>query len=62
MGTLRSMTDHSGEVINDVVLGESINPDFPAGTPCGFAWDDARLPNGRIKSDGSIVLDQPEDL
>ena len=54
------MQDHSGEEINGVILGDSINPDYPEGTPCPYAWDDARLPNGRIRSDNSIVIDVAE--
>lgn len=54
MGTLRAMTDHSGEVVNGITLGDSINPSGP----CPFAWDDSRLPNGILHADGTITPDE----
>lgn len=53
MGTLRAMTDHTGEVVNGVTLGQPVNP---AGM-CPFAWDDSALPNRLLQADGTIVPD-----
>jgi hypothetical protein len=57
MGTLRSTTDHSGLVVNGVILGEPVEID---GNPETYEWDHSAFPNGEIDADGSIILDEEE--
>jgi hypothetical protein len=57
MGTLRSEKDFSGNVVNGVILGDPIEID---GNPATFEWDDSAFPNGVIKKDGTIVVDEPD--
>jgi hypothetical protein len=63
MGTLRSKTDHTGKVVNGITLGDPArdvdNNDEPVGE---YRWDDSRLPNGVIEDDGTITLDETDDL
>ena len=55
MGTLRSLTDHSGMSVNGVTLGDPVELDDD---PATFEWDDSRLPNGEIDEEGSITIDE----
>jgi len=55
MGTLRSLTDHSGMEVNGVTLGEPVELDDD---PATFEWDDGRFPNGEIDEDGNIIVDK----
>lgn len=48
MGTLRSLTDHSGRTVNGVLLGQPVER---AGV---YAWDDSALPGGWLNDDGTI--------
>ena len=57
MGTLRSTTDHSGMIVNGVILGQPVEVD---GNPDTYEWDDSAFPNGEIKADGTIIVDEPE--
>jgi YD repeat-containing protein len=57
MGTLRSTTDHSGLVVNGVLLGDPVDID---GDPETFEWDDSAFPQGEIDADGNITLDEEE--
>jgi hypothetical protein len=65
MGTLRSSSDCSGLLVNGITLGEptftdvvlSLDPD-----PLLFAWDDPRLPNGVIEDEGTITIDETDDM
>lgn len=65
MGTLRSASDCSDLIINNVTLGEptftDVMPPLEDG-PLMFAWDDPRLPSGVIEDDGAITLDQTDEL
>lgn len=68
MGTLRSKTNVSGLVVNEVTLG--IAPiSLVDGTPpqagdsisdLWFIWDDSAFPNGVVNSDGSVTVDEEE--
>jgi hypothetical protein len=63
MGTLRSITDHTGLMVNGITLGQPArdmdNNDEPIGE---YRWDDSRLPNGVIEDDGTITLDETDDV
>lgn len=54
MGTLRSSTDHSGMLVNGIILGDPVELDDDPNT---WQWDDNRIPNGEILADGTIVID-----
>jgi hypothetical protein len=63
MGTLRSMTDHTGMAVNGLTLGEAVrnlDEDGEALSDSEYRWDDSRLPNGEITSDGEIIVDETE--
>jgi hypothetical protein len=65
MGTLRSMTDHTGLIVNKITLGEPARDTDDDGEPLPdseYFWDDSRLPNGVIKDDGTITLDETDDV
>lgn len=51
MGTLRSLTDHSGLVVNGVLLGQPVEID---GDPATFEWDDSAFPNAWLDAEGTI--------
>jgi len=57
MGTLRSTTDHTGLVVNGVILGDPVDID---GDPETFEWDDSAFPQGEIDADGNITIDEEE--
>ena len=63
MGTLRSETNHTGLMVNGITLGEPScdmdDNDEPVGE---YRWDDSRLPNGVVENDGTITLDEIEDV
>jgi hypothetical protein len=54
MGTLRSLTDHSGMTVNGILLGSPVELDDD---PLTFEWDDHRIPSGEIDADGNITVD-----
>ena len=54
MGTLRSLTNHSGMIVNGVTLGEPVELDDD---PSTFEWDDSRFPNGECEVvDGVLIV------
>ena len=55
MGTLRSLTDHSGMSVNGVTLGDPVELDDD---PSTFEWDDSRFPDGVIDAEGNITVDE----
>ena len=55
MGTLRSLTDHSGMSVNGVTLGDPVELDDD---PATFEWDDSRFPDGVIDYEGNITVDE----
>jgi hypothetical protein len=57
MGTLRSTTDHSGLVVNGVILGEPVEID---GNPETYEWDDSAFPQGEIDAEGNVTPDEGE--
>jgi hypothetical protein len=57
MGTLRSLTDHSGMIVNGVILGDPVELDDD---PLSFEWDDSRFPDGVIDDEGKITIDEVE--
>jgi hypothetical protein len=62
MGTLRSMTDHTGRMVNGITLGEPARDVDDNGEPVGeYRWDDSRLPNGLIDHSGEITLDEVDE-
>lgn len=63
MGTLRSMTDHTGLDINGITLGQPVQDTDDEGVPlpgAEYRWDDARLPAGVLLADGTVVPDDME--
>jgi len=63
MGTLRSASDCSGMEVNDITLGQPARDVDDNDEPVGeYRWDDSRLPNGVIEDDGTITLDETEDV
>jgi hypothetical protein len=64
MGTLRSASDCSGLVVNGVTLGDPTFTDemHTDADPILFAWDDSRFPSGVIEDDGSVTLDETDDV
>ena len=52
MGRLWSTTDHTGLVVDGIILGDPIELDED---PTTYEWDDHRIPNGEILADGTIV-------
>lgn len=56
MGTLRSLTDHSGLVINGILLGQ------PAEQDGMYVWDDSSLPNGELDENGIIIIKELDDF
>jgi hypothetical protein len=54
MGTLRSHTNHTGMVVDGVLLGDPVELDDD---PTTYEWDDHRIPTGEILADGTIVPD-----
>jgi len=54
MGTLRSLTDHTGMVVNGITLGSPVELDDD---PSTYEWDDHRIPSGTIDADGVITVD-----
>lgn len=53
MGTLHSLTNHTGIDINGVTLGEPIETD---GDPATYEWDDSRLPEGWLDENGDLEV------
>jgi len=63
MGTLRSMSDHTGLIVNGITLGQPARDVDEKDNPVGeYRWDDSRLPNGVIEDDGSLTLDETDDV
>jgi hypothetical protein len=65
MGTLRSASDCSGLSVSGITLGDPTFTDaIPPleADPLMFAWDDPRLPSGVIEDDGSVTLDETDDV
>jgi hypothetical protein len=63
MGTLRSMTDHGGMIVNGITLGEAARDTDDEGMLIDgseYRWSDTLLPDGEITSDGEIVVDEME--
>ena len=54
MGTLRSLTDHTGMVVNGITLGSPVELDDD---PSTYEWDDHRIPSGTIDADGTITME-----
>jgi hypothetical protein len=63
MGTLRSMTDHTGLIVHSIVLGQPVRDIDDNDEQVGeYRWDDSRLPNGVVEDDGTITLDETDDV
>jgi hypothetical protein len=63
MGTLRSETNHTGLMVYGITLGQPARDMDDNGEPVGeYRWDDSRLPNGVVEDDGTITLDETEDV
>lgn len=65
MGVLRSTSDLTGLEVNGTLLGEPTFTDDMAALPSEpvlFAWSHQRLPSGVVNEDGSITLDQAEEI
>ena len=52
MGRLSSTTNHTGLVINNVILGDPVELD---GDPATFEWDDTAFPNATIDAEGNLI-------
>jgi hypothetical protein len=62
MGTLRSMTDHIGLMVNGITLGEPARDVDDNDEPVDeYRWDDSRLPSGVISDDGEITVDEVDE-
>lgn len=57
MGTIKSFTNHSGLIINGVILGEPVELD---GDPLTFEWDDGMFPNGELDDKGVLTIIEEE--
>jgi hypothetical protein len=55
MGTLRSLTNFTGYIYYDVILGTPVELDD---NPNTFEWDDSAFPNGEILADGTVKIDE----
>jgi hypothetical protein len=65
MGTLRSVTDHTGMQMYGITLGDPVRNTGENDKPLPgseYRWDDSRLPNGVIEDDGTITLDETDDV
>lgn len=63
MGTLRSDFDHTGLQVNGITLGSPSRDMDENDEPVGeYRWDDSRLPNGEVAEDGTITVDESEEL
>jgi hypothetical protein len=64
MGTLRSASDCTSLTFGKVTLGDPTFTDEMAedANPILFAWDDPRLPSGVIEDDGTLTLDETDDV
>lgn len=65
MGTLRSASDCSGLLVNGITLGDpTFTDEVPSleADPILFAWDDPRIPTGVIEDDGTIRIDETDDV
>ena len=63
MGTLRSRFDHTHLMVNEISLGQPLRDYDKNLVPIKnsqYRWDDSRLPNGEIMSDGQIIVDEME--
>jgi hypothetical protein len=61
MGTLRSASDCTGMVVNEITLGDpTFTDEMDEGAAALFAWDDSRLPTGLINDDGTITVDETD--
>ena len=55
MGRLRSHTNHTGLVVDGIILGDPVELDDD---PTTWEWDDHRIPTGEIMADGTVVIDE----
>lgn len=64
MGALRSASDCTGMIVGRITLGDPTFTDAVDETadPILFVWDDPRIPSGVIEDDGTITVDEPEDI
>jgi hypothetical protein len=65
MGVLRSMKDHSGMKMDGVLLSSPVrdyDEDGEVEEGSEYRWDDPRIPSGVIDDDGTITLDETEDV
>jgi hypothetical protein len=65
MGTLHSNYNHSGLVINNITLGDPAQECDEEGNVIensGYSWDHPQFPNGTIEENGSIIIDQEDEL
>lgn len=53
MGIIRSFTNHSGLVINGVILGEPVELDDD---PHTFEWCDGMFPDGELDAEGVLTI------
>jgi hypothetical protein len=57
------MTNHTGMVVRGLTLGEparDLDDEGEALPDSEYRWDDSRLPNGEITTDGEIIVDESE--
>lgn len=55
MGTLRSLTNHAGQTIENVLLGDPVTSDSD---PVVYAWDHHAFPDAWIDPDGNLIPDE----
>lgn len=67
MGMIRSQTNHSGEIVEGVILGSPIGPVRLDGSPSQpgdsmldmyWGWDDSGLPSGVMDAEGVLAPDE----
>lgn len=57
MGIIKSFTDHSGLVVNGVILGNPVEIDED---PLTYEWCDGMFPDGELDAEGILTVSDVE--
>jgi hypothetical protein len=57
MGIIKSFTDHSGLVVNGVILGNPVEVD---NDPLTYEWCDGMFPDGELDAEGTLTVSDVE--